>query len=62
MPSENESGVALNIAIIIGVSFNGIGVVVGIIGTRDWGCRASRTEIGSFDVGWKNVGEILLIS
>ena len=62
VPSENESGVALNIAIINGVSFNGSGVVVGMIGTRDCGCRARRTEIGSLSVGWTNVGEILLIS
>lgn len=62
MPSENESGVALNIAIINGVSFNDSGLVVGMMGTRDCGCRARRTEIGSLSVGWTNVGEILLIS
>jgi len=62
VPSEKESGVALNIAIIIGVSFNGSGVVVGMIGTNDSGCRARRTEIGSFNVGWTKVGEILSIS
>jgi hypothetical protein len=62
VPSEKESGVALNIAIIIGVSFNGSGVVVGMIGTNDWGCRARRTEIGSLRIGCTNVGEILFIS
>jgi len=62
VPSENESGVALNIAIINGVSFNGSGLVVGMMGTRDCGCRARRTDIGSFNVEWTNVGEILLIS
>ena len=61
-PSENESGVALNIAIINGVSFNDSGLVVGMMGTRDRGCRERRTEIGSLSVGWTNVGEILLIS
>lgn len=62
VPSENESGVALNIAIIIGVSFNGSGVVVGMIGTNDCGFRARRTEIGSLSVGCTKVGEILSFS
>jgi len=62
VPSENESGVALNIAIINGVSFNGSGLVLGMMGTNDWGCRARRTDIGSLSVGCTNVGEILLIS
>jgi len=62
VPSEKESGVALNIAIIMGVSFSGSGVVVGMIGTNDSGCRARRTETGSLSVEWTNVGEILFIS
>jgi hypothetical protein len=62
VPSEKESGVALNIAIISGVSFNGSGVVVGMIGTKVSGYRESRTEIGNFNVGCMNVGEILSIS
>jgi hypothetical protein len=35
VPSENESGVALKMAIISGVSLIGNGVIVGMIGTKD---------------------------
>ena len=61
-PSENESGVALNMAIISGVSLSGRGFDVGMIGTRVEGYRERMTEIGRFRVGCMKVGEILLIS
>jgi len=61
-PSENESGVALKMADISGVSLSGRGFDVGMIGTRVEGCRERMTEIGRWRVGCMNVGEILLIS
>jgi hypothetical protein len=63
-PSENESGVALNMAMMRGVvrASRRRGVRVGTMGTSDWVWRESRTEMGRFSVGWMNVGKILLMS